>query len=235
MKSVVGMYVEDPILAQLPVEYKENFSMKIPIWYASLPVRDLGRRDCYGRTILAAAEYSIDVSKRLSDKLIPEKFYVSFPQSVYSPWMLQKHRKKIKSFNQNFYIKSKSGTIIDGQELGFTFFLGDFNRFLKDFKSRDKGAWEGSSFDKLVRKPIDQRNLASKLTLDEVFRSATLEGAIVHESEKIHNISTWDGYTEYIKASHYYRMPKKVKYFKHSAMNNLESRLINSVDSEEEE
>lgn len=226
MKSVVGSFVEDPILAQLPVEFKENFSMKIPIWYVSLPVKDLGRRDCYGRTILAGAEYAIKVSKRLSDKLTPEKFYVSFPQSIYSPWILQKYRKKIKSVDHNFCIKNERGTFIDGAELGYTFFISDYERFKKDFKSRDQGAWEGTHLSNLVRRPIEQRNLAAKLSLDEVFRSATLDGAVVHECVKVYNISTWEGYVEYMSSSHFYKMPKKARYFKYSKMNNLESRLI---------
>jgi hypothetical protein len=235
MKTVVGSYVQDPILAQLPVEYKENFSMRVPIWYISIPVKDLGRRECYGRTILAGAEYATLVAKRLSEKLAPEKFYVSFPQAVYSPWSLQNYRKKIKSTDKNFFLKNDKGTIKNGIELGFTFFSKDFERFKKDFRKKDQGAWTGKDFKSLVRRPIEERNLANKLTLDEVFESATLEGAVLHEFKKTYNISTWEGYVEYINSSHFYKMPKKVKYFKHSKMGNLESRLIDCIDTEEEE
>lgn len=230
MKAVVGCYVEDPILAQLPVEFKDNFSMRIPIWYTSLPVRDLKRRECYGRTILAGAEYATRVANGLSENLKPGKFYVSFPESVYSPWVLQKDRKKIKSSDKNFFITHEGKSIKDGLPLGFTMFKEDFDRYKLDFKSRDQGSWMGETLKDLRRRPIEERNLASKLTLDEVFRSATLEGSVLRELLVYSNISTWDGYVKYLTKGHFYKMPKKVKYFRYNKMKNLETRLIDCGD-----
>lgn len=235
LKAVVGSYVEDPILAQLPVEFKENFKMKVPIWYASLPARDIGRRDCYGRTILAGAEYAIKLAQRLSNKAVPDKFFVSFPHRVYSAWMLQNLRKKVKDANKNFYFTIEGKTIKDGVDVGFTFFKEDFERFKKDFKARDKGIWTSTDGMKgLHRKPKEERNTATRLTLDEVFRSATLDDATLVECDKSNDISTWEGYAKYISTSKWYRMPKKVKYFKFNKMKNLETRTIDCGDDYDE-
>ena len=230
MKSVVGSFVEDPILAQLPVEFKENFTMRIPIWYISIPARDIGRRDCYGRSILAGAEYAISVSKKLSDKLIPEKFYVSFPESVYSPWILQRHRKKIKSSDKNLFLTIENKSVKDGIPVGFSMFKEDYDKYKADFKTMDQGTWTGTTLKDLKRRPKEDRNTASKLVLDEVFRSATLDGAVVQDLTNAYNISTWEGYVKYISSNRFYRMPKKVKYFKYNKMKNLETRLIDCGD-----
>ena len=230
MKSVVGSYVEDPVLAQLPVEFKENFSMKIPIWYVSLPVRDIGRRDCYGRSVLAGAEYALLTAGRLSEHLKPEKFYVAFTESVYSPWILQKLRKKAKSKEQNIFLTIENKSIKDGVPVGFSMFQDDLKKYKLDFKSRDQGAWMGTTVKDLKRRPMEERNTAAKLTLDEVFRSATLEGAVVQDLTNAFDISTWEGYARYMASNKFYRMPKKVKYFRFNKMKNLETRLINCGD-----
>lgn len=232
MKSVVGSYVEDPILAQLPVEFKENYTMRIPIWYVSLPVRDLGRRDCYGRSILAGADYAINAASRLSQHLKPQKFYVAFTESVYSPWILQQHRKKAKSVNQNVFLTVENKSIKDGVPVGFTMFVEDLKRYNADFKSRDQGAWMGTTVKDLKRRPIEERNTAVKLTLDEVFRSATLEEAVVQDLPNAFNISTWEGYAKYMASNKFYKMPKKVRYFRFNKMRNLEARLIDCGDED---
>lgn len=226
LKSVVGSYVEDPVLAQLPVEFKENYRIKIPIWYTSVPVRDIGRRDCYGWSILVGADTAVKLSSSLTRGAIPGKFYVSFYQSIYSPWRLQKNRKIIKSLDKNWYVMNDSKTIKDGAELGFTFFLEDFKRFKKEFREKDQGEWQGTDIKNLTRRPLEERNTASKLRLDEVFSSAILEGATLHECKKPYYISDWEGYAEYIASSHHYKMPKKIKYFKFDKMKNIEARLI---------
>lgn len=235
MKSVVGNFIQDPILSDLPVEYKANFSISIPIWYISIPVRDIGRRDCYARSILAGAEYSIRVASKLSDRFVPDKFYVSFPHSVYSAWSVQPHRKAIKSNNKNFYIAYEGKTIKDGTECGFTFFLDDYHRFRKDFKSKDIGTFAGDTYEELYKLPVDQRNTGSRLTLDEVFHSATLEGAVVHERKEVYNISTWEGYVKYMSSPRFYKMPKKVKYFHYNKIKNLEARLIDTGGTDAED
>jgi len=226
LKAVVGVYVEDPILAQLPVEFKDNFKMKIPIWYTSVSARDIGRRNCYGWTILTGADVATRVATTLTKGATPEKFYVAFPQSVYSPWRLQKFRKKIKGTEANWYVTSENKTIKDGTELGFTFFSEDFKRFKKDFREKDQGSWQGPELGKLVRRPIEERNLGAKLGLDEVFQSATMGDAMLHECPKVYNISDWAGYVEYISSPHHYKMPKKIKYFRFNKMKNIETRHI---------
>ena len=230
MKSVVGNYVEDPILAQLPVEFKENFSMKIPIWYVSLPVRDLGRRDCYGRSILAGADYACKTSGKLSQYLIPDKFYIAFTETVYSPWILQRHRKKVKSADKNIFLTIENKSVKDGVPVGFSMFIEDYERYKIDFRSRDQGAWMGTTIKDLKRRPLEERNTASKLTLDEVFRSATLDGAVVQDLTNAFDISTWEGYAKYMSSNKFYKMPKKVKYFRFNKMKNLETRLIDCGD-----
>jgi hypothetical protein len=232
MKAVVGSYVEDPILAQLPVEFKENFTMKIPIWYVSLPVRDLGRRDCYGRSILAGADYALNTASKLSEKLKPEKFYVAFTESVYSPWILQNHRKKVKSIDKNIFLTIENKSIKDGVPVGFSMFREDLQRYNADFKSRDQGAWMGTTVKDLKRRPLEERNTASKLTLDEVFRSATMDGAVVQDLTNAFNISTWEGYAKYMASNKFYRMPKKVKYFRFNKTKDLETRLIDCGDED---
>lgn len=237
LKAVVGTFVEDPYVDSLPIEFKEQFRMRIPIFYSPIPFKDLSKRDCYGRTILMGAFYASQIAGRLSNSVVPDKFYVSFPQSAFPIWKLAKQRKIIKSTNINFYLSSEGKTIKDGSEYSFTFFQNDLKRFLKDFREQDSGASVGESgtgkLYTLRKLPASERYSARFLGLDEVFRTAIMDGATIEDCGPNYNISTWEGYTEYIKNSYLYHMPKKVRYFKYNKIKELESRIIESEGSED--
>ena len=228
LKTVVGTFIEDPVLAQLPVEFKTNFKVQIPIWYASLPVRDIEKRDCYGRTILAGAEYALKIGSRLSKFATPDKFYVSFPHTVYSAWDIRKSRAKIKSKKNNFYITLDDKTIKDGICAGFTFFAEDFKRFKADFRTMDTGEWHRITKDspKLIRHIPSERNVARFFSLDKVFRTAIIDDAVMLPLERFMDISTWDGYAAYMKKAAWFKMPKKIRYFSFNKFKELEEKLI---------
>ena len=121
-------------------------------------------------------------------------------------------------------------TIKDGVEIGFTFFQKDLEMFLDDFKSQDSGrnivTQENGVLKTSVRLPKEEIFSGRFLGLDDVFRSATLEDAIMFDCGKNQDISTWEGYTDYIKNSYWYHMPKKVRYFRFSKTKQLESRFV---------
>jgi len=233
MKTVVGEWVEDPILAQLPVEFKNNFKMRIPIWYASVPVRDVGKKDCYASSILIGADYALKISGKLSGFIKPDKFYVSFPHTVYSPWKLQRFRKRIKSSKNNFYFTLEGKSIRDGVPIGFTFFREELPQFKKNLDSLVIGEWKytGISSEQIDLKLLKRRNPSERVSnkdirLDEVFSCATLEGATILPGYRIHDISTWDGYVKYISSNYHYKMQRKIKYFRYNKIKDLEERLI---------
>jgi hypothetical protein len=236
IKAVAGNWIEDPVMAQLPTEFKDDYKIKIPIWYSSLPIKDLGRRDCHGRSVIAGADYAIEVGKRLGSVFVPQKFFVSFPYYVYSPWVLQKSRSKIKSSDTNFFIRDKGKTIKDGKMLGFTFFLKDLTALKKHFKINDPGKWyedkssPGGNAFSLKRRVAGEYNIARLLTLDKVFEPLILEGSELLDLKIGFDISSWEGYADYITARRWYRMPKKVKLFFRNKMKNLEERTIESEE-----
>ena len=146
----------------------------------------------------------------MSKWLVPGRYYVSFPYSVYDPKILRVHRKEISS-PKGFYLSFNGKTIKDGEFLGFTFDKEDFIKYRRVirggtgvYKPTSDGSWPTE------RLPKEQRYSARHFTLDKVFGGANLDGCNMVELPWYHKIDNWQNYTDYISSGNQLERPSKL-------------------------
>ena len=78
-----------------PVRYDKGHTFgsrpkvyEVPIYYTPMHPKDTGRRDCLAWSIITGAQYAWHVSKKISRFAHPDKYFVSFPYGMFSPWWL---------------------------------------------------------------------------------------------------------------------------------------------------
>lgn len=125
-KKVIGDFVYDPVnyYRHHDPDQRAKRTM-IPIYFTTMDVRNRGKRDSYGWSIIEGAYMAYRVSNQLSKWVVPEMYYVSFPWALYPPEIVREHRRTIAS-NQRFRITTRGEGIKEGKMLGFTFNKDDF-------------------------------------------------------------------------------------------------------------
>jgi hypothetical protein len=133
-------------------------------------------------------------SKKISNWIMPDKYYVSHPYGVYDPAAIREYRKDISSVDKCFYIRYDGSTVVNNNYLGFTFDTETFVTVRRQFRELEK-----------TRKKQEPRP-ARFFKLEEVFN--VLDPEFVSCEEKIfcdipeyHDISFWNGYVNCISGT----------------------------------
>ena len=120
-KKVIGDFVYDPVNYYRPMDPdKMAKRTTIPIFFTTIDVRNRGKRDSYGWSIIEGAYMAYRVSNQLSKWIIPDMYYVSFPWALYPPELVREYRKPIASQNK-FIITANGEGVKHNKYLGFTF------------------------------------------------------------------------------------------------------------------
>jgi hypothetical protein len=199
IKHRLGDYVQDPLWAFRRFDPIPRDKQKlIPIFYVPVHPKDRDKRDCLGWSALYAASAAYNTIRSLSKWVVPDKYYVSFPYGVYQPWTVREHRSKISDAG-GFFLSHEGKTVKDGEYLGFTFDADDHKACVK--KIRQEGTGEkvpGSDFSNSERLPIEERWSARFFSLDKVFESVKIDGAMTVDTSWYYNIDNWDGLCAYL-------------------------------------
>lgn len=199
VRSLLGDFVEDPVWYHRSKEkYPKEHRKQIPIFYVPLHPKDAGRRDCASWGIINSAMASYYTSKKISNWMLPTKYYVAFPYGVYEPSAVRKYRNIISTVDRAFYLSYNSKTIGDGEMLGFTFDTRSFVRVRKQFRDLEKTRRNNT--------PRPARFFTFKDVFNIVEPSLT-EGAEIVNVERYSDISFWNGYVDYM-SSPYVEAPK---------------------------
>jgi len=191
IRDLLGDYVEDPVWyfrkkSRFPKENKKQ----IPIFYVPLQPKDIGRRDCLAWGILNSAMAAYYTSKKISNWLLPNKYYVAPVYGVYEPSLLQEHRSSISSHETTFYLRHEEQTFLQGKSLGFTFDTESFVRVRKQFRDLERSKRSSS--------PRPGRFLQTK-DVFSVIHPEHIEGTSeLVTVPKYSDISFWDGYIDYM-------------------------------------
>jgi len=214
IRHTIGEYVEDPVYyyrhyATFGSEHKKY----VPIFYCPNHPNDIDKRDSYSWGIINAAMNANRSASKISRHLIPNKFYVAFPFGVYSPWVVQKHRREITS-QQNFYLSCNGKTVKDGEYLGFTFNQQDLKAFKEHVRKTNTPAYKALSEFKsggkwMERQPANQRYSARFFTVDKIVESYIIEGAHEGDAEWYYRIDEWDKYRVFLGSDKSVKMPKR--------------------------
>ena len=199
IREVLGDFVEDPVWFHRSAEKfpKEN-RKQIPIFYVPVHTKDAGRRDCYSWGIINSAMAAYYTSKKISDWLLPSKYYVAHPYGVYDPSCLREHRKQISKIDTPFYLSYNNKTVSDSMYLGFTFDTQSFVRIRKQFRELESQERKNNP------RPARFFKLGA---IFNILNPEFVENSKVVELDKYSDISFWNGYVDYMSTA-YVEKPK---------------------------
>ena len=220
-RKCVGQYIVDPerMMSNL-VKYKWKKIRRIPIFFVPMNIVDIDERDSMAWGVVNAAINCINITKKTSHYLKPDKFYVSFVQGCYNPWVVvaNGNRTKLKVKNcGNFYLEHDGKTVKDGSFLGFTFTRKELSEIRRDVytKSTRKRTFLGDtenfieqSEDYIARLPPEERNSSRNFGVDKVFSSVKLEPGSETRIAWYFPIETWAQYRDYMRSNRKLRFPR---------------------------
>ena len=210
IKKRLGESVQDPVwFTRKHEKFPSQVRKQIPIYYVECNPRDRNVRDSQVWGVLYGAKIAKKVCQSLTKWIIPDKYYVSFPLSVYPSQDLREYRKLI-SQPGNFFVATPTGeTILDGKKIGFAFdkeHLGELTLF---FWRNATGTYD-SSQPKEERKdgvyitkrlPLEKRNSGKSFTFDYIFGNKNLEkNATWVEMKWYNDISSWEQWKNFISS-----------------------------------
>jgi hypothetical protein len=193
--------VQDPIYLD---RWRESSYLPIPIYYLSVHPKDKNKRDSTMWNMLygcSTARYAAGV---ISRKVIPTRYYVCFPNSVYDPKILRPHRLEIAK-SKRFLVSYNGKTALDGEQMGFTITNQDVKFLIKEFRTQATGYRDVSS-PKIDGKwatkslPIEERWSGRFSTIKDIIGSLPpidKETSIVN-LDWFYSIDTFDGLCDYL-------------------------------------
>lgn len=207
-RKCIGDFIVDPYVIYNKFE-KPKFLKKeyIPIYFVPMFATDLGVRDSMAWGIVNSAYQATKYYGGVSHHVRPDRFYVSFVQSCYNPWVMMINRPKAKSTTYNFHLTHQGKSFKTGEYLGFTFSRKELSdiRLHVFQKGTVKTYRNGES---IVPLPIEQRYSGVNFGIDTVFDPVIIEPDNSVELTDYHNIETWEGYRGFIESKMSIRMPK---------------------------
>tara|TARA_Y100000593_G_C4269448_1_gene316564 strand:+ start:229 stop:1128 length:900 start_codon:yes stop_codon:yes gene_type:complete len=202
VRKTVGDWIYDPVyLGRTKYGQGSEHRREIPIYYCNILPKNIDRRDSYGWSVLSGVYASWLTANKISKWIIPNKYYISFPMAVYDIYQLRKNRKLIADNEKNFFLSFNGKTVKDNYPLSFTMFGEDYLNCRRDVNAKTTKQYhntrEGEKYP--TRKlPIEDRWSARGFSLSEVFAKIAIDGAHTHTPESFFDISTWEGYKQYM-------------------------------------
>ena len=212
LRECVGEWVYDPVYYGRLGRYPSEARKEIPIYYVPIHPKDRDRRDSYGWSVLYGINSAWRLSKMMSQWLIPDKYFVTFPMNAYNPYCLRNFRAKISDFENNFFLTSAGANIKDGVPLPFTMFGEDFITCRRHVNSLTTKEFEKPpAGEKYPQKklPLLERWSARYFGLETVFSKVNNTNAITEELDWYYNISTWEGYGNFMGSDNFIKSPPR--------------------------
>ena len=199
----IGEMIQDPVWLRKLDTYPKMTRKPIPIFYVPIHPKHRDKMDCFGWSIIYGALTIFKITIKMSKWLVPGRYYVSFPYSVYDPKIVREYRKKISS-PEGFYLSFNGKTIKDGEQLGFTFDKNDFIKYRRVIRKEGTGMYISAEDGSIPRDrlPPEQRYSGRYFTLEKVFGGADLNNSKIIEVPWYYKIDNWDNYVEYIGSEH---------------------------------
>ena len=199
----IGELVQDPVWLRKLDTHPSMTRKAIPIFYVPIHPKHRDKLDSFGWSIIYGSLSVFKIAAKMSTWLIPKRYYVSFPYSVYDPKVVREYRTEI-SGDKGFCLRHNGKTINDGAKLGFTFDKHDFIRYRRVVRNEGKGLYKAPVEGRFPREmnPIGQRYTARFFTLDKIFASTDVENSTVVDLPWAYSIDNWDDYVRWMGSEH---------------------------------
>ena len=204
VKSRLGDYVMSPRYFEEKdfVKNKRYHEKWIPIFYTPMTQKDRDRRDSLGWSALHGALMAFQISDKMSQWVLPTKYFVSFPYGIYDASIVKSHRDAIRG-PESFFLEHDDKTARDGKYLSFTFFPEDWPKF----KHHIKDQCTGGSRDM----PIQERWSSRHFSLDKIFNIDVISIDKKVEVPEYYDLDTWDNLQAYYRSE--MKIPRPTRQF----------------------
>ena len=211
VRKNVGEWIYDPVYYSKLSKFSSEYRREIPIYYVPIHPKDRDRRDSYGWGALYGMHCAWKVAYGISHWLVPQKYFVSFPLSVYDIHSIRSHRRAISNKESNFFLTHNGETIKDGIPISFTMFGEDFKRCRRAINQKTTREYLPPSPDQQYpseKLPLHERWSAKDFNLKEVFEKINEERAEKVPVSWYYDISNWNGYCNFLGSNNSIELPK---------------------------
>lgn len=224
IKHRIGEAVQDPVWINRKYDKFPSTSRKeIPIYYIESHPKHQKKRDCLSWSILYGAKVIKKITKSMSQWVTPDKYYVSFPYSVYPSQHIKRYREYI-SKKGNFFLLTDTGeSVLDGKYIGFAFEANELGKLISHFWKKQTGKFDpsqptkdrkdGKFITKLL--PKDKRYSGRFFKVEDIFDQLDLSKETFKlEMDWYYDISSWNNLCNYLGSEHRSKMLKpKLPFF----------------------
>jgi len=213
VRKVVGEWVYDPVYyARKYSKFYKEQRKEVPIYYVPIHPKDRDRRDSYGWSVIHGIHSAWRTSYKLSQWIVPQKYYISFPMGIFDVEVIRKHRKSIKNKKKNFFLIYKNKTVKDDLPLSFTMTGEDFKlcrRHINQTTSREYLPPSPGQQYPSEKLPLSQRWTARYFPLSEIFQplKTSADAADKLEVEWFYDCAQWEDYTSYLGSDRILKKP----------------------------
>ena len=213
VRHTVGEWVYDPVYYERTYTkfYKEH-RKEVPIYYVPINPKDRNRRDSYGWSILHGINSAWYTAYKISKWIIPDNYYICFPMSAYDIYGVREHRKEISNPNKNFFMSYQGKTVKDDEYLAFTMKGDDFKKcrnLINKTTTREYLPPLPSQRYPSQKIPLHQRWSARNFPNSKILSPLQIDNSTVVDLNWYYNISSWDGYVEYMSSENSIKTPTK--------------------------
>jgi len=211
VRKVVGEWTYDPVYyGRSKFGQGSEHRREIPIYYAPIHTKDIGRRDSYGWSVLNGIYTSWRTAKHISKWIVPDKYFISFPLGVYDIYQIREHRRLISSREENFFFRHNGKTVLDDCPLPFTMTNEDYINCRRDVNSKTTKEYyntkEGEQYPSR-KLPIEERWSAKTFNLSEVFEKMSTKKSNIVDLGWWYDVSKWDEYRNYMGSENFIKKP----------------------------
>jgi len=212
VRKNVGEWVYDPVYYSKLSRFSSESRREIPIYYVPIHPKDRDRRDSYGWGALYGMHSAWRAAYDISKWVVPQKYFVSFPMSVYNIHSIRPMRRAISDKESNFFLMYNGKTVKDGIPISFTMFGEDFKRCRKSINQKTTREYlppsPGQQYPS-EKLPLRERWSARDFNLGEVFGEISEQGSKKISIPWYYDISNWSGYRNYLGSDNCIEVPEK--------------------------
>jgi len=211
VRKNVGEWVYDPAYYNKLSKFSSESRREIPIYYVPIHPKDRNRRDSYGWGALYGMHSAWRTAYNISQWVVPQKYFISFPLSAYDIHSVREHRRAISNKESNFFLMHDGKTVKDGIPISFTMFGEDFKlcrRAINEKTTREYLPPSPGQQYPSEKLPLHERWSAKKFSLQEVFGEVNEENSEKVSLPWYYDISNWSGYRNYLGSDNTIKLPK---------------------------
>jgi hypothetical protein len=201
IRKRLGDWCGDPVWCNRVFDRNIGESKRrIPIYYVGVNPKDRHKRDCTAWSVIHGALTAFKTLAKISEWMIPSKYYVSFPHGFFPAYQLREHRRIINS-KKNCFVSFNGSTVKDDRFMSFTFGKDEWLEFRRVIRKGTGARVPGTVPEDGLFLPPEERWSARYFPLSKVFDALDLNEAHEIPVENYFDVSNWEEYRTFISAS----------------------------------